>query len=151
MNCLLDTNILLLYLRENRSLATQVDEKFAPLSTSNISVLSVATLGEIRSIAIQNQWGKTRIEKLFQFVQKFPVADINIESIIQRYAEIDAFSQGKLQGTPLATSARNMGKNDHWIAATASVLGLVLLTTDQDFDHLKGKFLEVAYLNTATL
>jgi len=37
-----------------------------------------------------------------------------------------------------------MGKNDLWIAATASVLEATLLTTDFDFDHLKGVFLEVA-------
>jgi tRNA(fMet)-specific endonuclease VapC len=37
-----------------------------------------------------------------------------------------------------------MGKNDIWIAATASVLNAVLLTTDNDFDHLHDEFLTVA-------
>ncbi len=36
-----------------------------------------------------------------------------------------------------------MGKNDLWIAATASVLGARLLTTDNDFEHLKGKYLDL--------
>ncbi len=37
----------------------------------------------------------------------------------------------------------NMGKNDLWIAATASVLNLELLTTDSDFDHLDGEFIKL--------
>ena len=68
---------------------------------------------------------------------------INTESIIKRYAEIDAYSQGNLTDRPLATSARNMGKNDLWIAATASVYEARLLTLDKDFAHLNGVYLEV--------
>ena len=151
MNFLLDTNILLLYLRENKRLAAQIDALYAPLAAPNTSVLSVVTVGEIRSIAIQSQWGVARISKLFQFVQKFPIADIHVETIIQRYAEIDAFSQGRLPGRPLGTSSRNMGKNDLWIAATASVLGLTLLTTDHDFQHLDGQFFDVVQLDLAAL
>ena len=33
-------------------------------------------------------------------------------------------------------SARNMGKNDIWIAATALCYDIELYTTDNDFDHL---------------
>jgi tRNA(fMet)-specific endonuclease VapC len=40
-----------------------------------------------------------------------------------------------------------MGKNDLWIAATASVLKARLLTTDHDFDHLDGIFLDVLYID----
>ena len=36
-----------------------------------------------------------------------------------------------------------MCKNDLWIAATASVLNAKLLTTDADFDHLKGVYLDL--------
>lgn len=71
-------------------------------------------------------------------------ADINVEQIIDTYADIDAYSQNKLHARPLSLTARNMGKNDLWIAATASVLGATLLTTDTDFDHLNGVFLPVA-------
>ena len=62
---------------------------------------------------------------------------------IERYAEIDAFSQGKLKDRPLSISARNMGKNDLWIAATASILNATLLTTDLDFNHLHNVFLNL--------
>jgi predicted nucleic acid-binding protein len=49
----------------------------------------------------------------------------------------------KLEGQPLALSARNMGKNDLWIAATASILALELLTADNDFNHLDPIFLNL--------
>lgn len=38
-----------------------------------------------------------------------------------------------------------MGKNDLWIAATASVLGAILITSDKDFEHLDRKFLTIGY------
>lgn len=44
-------------------------------------------------------------------------------------------------------TARQMGKNDLWIAATASVLKATLLTTDHDFDHLHTVFVEVVYID----
>lgn len=44
-----------------------------------------------------------------------------------------------------------MGKNDLWIAATASVLNLELLTTDSDFDHLGGKYLKLNKINLSAL
>ena len=52
--------------------------------------------------------------------------------IVRAYAPIDVFSHS--QGI-------DMGKNDLWIAATASVTGATLLTTDKDFDHLESAFL----------
>lgn len=101
------------------------------------------SIGELRSFVLQRGWGKSRIAALNEFLQQFVVADINAKDVIERYAEIDAFSQGKLKNHPLLTSARNMGKNDLWIAATASVANAKLITTDADFDHLNGKFLDV--------
>ena len=69
------------------------------------------------------------------------ITDINSQDLIERYAEIDAFSQGKLLDRPLNMTSRNMGKNDLWVAATASVLDATLLTTDLDFNHLHNEFL----------
>ncbi|MEK7254307.1 MAG: PIN domain-containing protein, partial [Bacteroidota bacterium] len=131
--------------------ATKIDTLYAPFDASNTAVLPVVTIGEIRSIAIQSQWGDARMIKLFQFIQKFPIADIHVETIIERYAEIDAFSQGRLPGKSLGMSARNMGKNDLWIAAIASTLGLSLLTTDLDFIHLDRQFLDVVRIDLTTL
>jgi predicted nucleic acid-binding protein len=58
---------------------------------------------------------------------------------------IDAYSQGKHPDYQpiVAFNARNMGKNDLWIAATAFLYGIPLVTTDHDFDHLHPDFIEV--------
>jgi predicted nucleic acid-binding protein len=77
------------------------------------------------------------------FLGQFVVADINSKDVIERYAEIAIFSQGKLSTRPLGKSARNMGKNDLWIAATASVTNAKLLTMDKDFNHLDGVYLDL--------
>jgi predicted nucleic acid-binding protein len=151
MNYLLDTNILLLFLRPKNRFAASIERQYTPFTAPNVAVLSVVTVGEIRSIAIQRQWGEKRVNNLGQYMSRFPIADIHVESIIQRYAEIDEFSQGKLQGQPPGTSARNMGKNDLWISATASVLDLTLLTTDLGFQHLDKAFLNVQWLDLSAL
>jgi len=36
-----------------------------------------------------------------------------------------------------------MGKNDLWIAATAAITESKLMTTDGDFDHLNGIYLDL--------
>lgn len=59
------------------------------------------------------------------------------------YAEIDAYSQGKHLDKKHGLSSRNMGKNDLWIAATALVTNSTLITTDKDFDHLDPEFIKV--------
>jgi tRNA(fMet)-specific endonuclease VapC len=150
MNYLLDTNILLIYIR-SRNAASKIDKTYHPLDLPNRSAISVVNLGEIHSISLQNQWGQSKIKTMETFLQKFPIADINSLSIIQRYAEIEAFSQDKLPQLPLGLTARNMTKNDLWIAATASVLDMTLLTTDQDFRHLHGTFLTLKEIDIKEL
>lgn len=147
MNYLLDTNIMIAYLREPNSTQEYVDKNFAPLEISNDAIISVVTIGEIKTIALKNNWGEKRIEKIEILLNQVTVADINSEDVINRYAEIDAFSQGRLDGKQSNFTARNLGKNDLWIAATASVLDATLLTTDNDFDHLQNEFLQVAKID----
>ena len=104
---LLDTNLLVYSLRNDRRWDI-VCQSYAIEDNNNF--ISVVSLGELWSLAFRNEWGQNGIEKLERLNQSFIIADINIESIIRRYAEIDAFSQGKLKGMQLELSARNMGK-----------------------------------------
>jgi tRNA(fMet)-specific endonuclease VapC len=70
--------------------------------------------------------------------------DIN-QLYLNIYAEIDAYSQRlnpSFENYSFDTP-RNMGKNDLWIASLAALLGLRLITTDADFDHLHNVFFEV--------
>ena len=146
MNYLWDTNILLHYLNES-STAKYIQRKYDLLNSVNQQFISVVSVGEIKSLAKKRDWGNTKLNRLFKLLDKFVIAGINVEEIIERYAEIDAFSQGKLVDKKAKFSSRNMGKNDIWIAATTSVLQITLITTDNDFNHLDKVFLDLEFVN----
>lgn len=143
---LFDTNIILIYLR-NIIMKQMIESRYQPFNLSNSSMVSVVTVGELKAFALKNKWGMSRIRDLEEFLLRFLIIDINTEDVINRYAEIDAFSQGRLDGKKSNFTSRNMGKNDIWISATASVLNATLLTTDNDFDHLHDEFLSVAKID----
>jgi len=72
-----------------------------------------------------------------------PLVRGNHPSVIDAYVEVDLVSQNHPDG------ARNMGKNDLWIAACARAAGATLLTADNDFthlipDHLDGEVIDPA-------
>jgi predicted nucleic acid-binding protein len=145
---ILDTGVLFGYLRSS-TYAEYIERQYSPLSNSNIAAISVVTNAELRSLALQLHWGAKKQQDMHILLRKVPQIDINQETSLQRYAEIDAFSQGKdlSKNLPTGMTARNMGKNDLWIAATASVQSATLITTDKDFDHLNGVFLPVIYVD----
>jgi predicted nucleic acid-binding protein len=137
----LDTNVIVMMLR-NQAFRSDLYQKYS-LSEHDL-IISVVTEGELWSLALQWEWGANRIRLLSQLLQSFIIYPIRVQSIIQSYAEIDAYSQGKWvkKSLPIGVSARNMGKNDIWIAATASVLNATLFTLDKDFVHLDKVFLQ---------
>ncbi len=125
----------------NAVLAQQIEQKLHPFSPTNDAIISVVSIGELYSIALRNKWGEKKLSLLEQFLEQFVIADINIEEIIENYAYLDTYSQGKIEGEPTGYTARNMGKNDLWIAATCLYLNAILLTTDKDFSHLQNKII----------
>lgn len=91
MNYLFDTNILLHYLRGS-SIKTKIDADFQPFASDNYALICVVSVGEIYSLALQNKWSVRKVQTLTDLLSFFVIADIHAEDIIQRYAEIDAFS-----------------------------------------------------------
>lgn len=144
MKYVLDTNIILSYLRKN-DVWGLIETSLQFFDSGTKVYIPAIVIGELQSIAIQNKWGVNKQNELQLFINEFIKIDIISDEVINRYAEIDAFSQGRLEGKALNYSARNMGKNDLWIAATASILNATLITTDKDFQHLHPNFLQVAY------
>jgi tRNA(fMet)-specific endonuclease VapC len=142
---ILDTNIVLHYIRAS-TLYKRIEKEHQLTNPNSTILISIVTKAELLSIAKQRNW--TNPEKL-KILNKgmdnsFIVLDItNDDALLKAYGEIDAYSQGKLAGRTLNNSARNMGKNDLWIAATATVTNSTLITTYQDYDHLNGIFLNV--------
>lgn len=137
----LDTNIFVGYVRDE-PYSRYVDREYAPLERNNIALISVVTKGELLSLAHQFDWGKRKNEQLQRKLNNVRMVPLQSGDLIDRYAEIDAYSQNALDGREMDESDRNMRKNDVWIAATASVVEATLITADGDFDHLDGEFLD---------
>lgn len=109
MKYILDTNILLIYLKHN-SIRSQIEESYSPFSIQNIPIVSTVCLGELESIAMRNNWGYKRMKSMESLVSKCVVTEIHSRDLHKRYGEIDAFSQGKLASRPLLNTSHNMGK-----------------------------------------
>ena len=147
MTYLLDTNIIIHLLRKDLT-GEFIKKQYQLFDNSTRLVVSVITIGELHSFALQRNWGFQRKRDLENILNLLLIADINAPKILQRYAEIDSYSQNRLINKPMPTSARKMGKNDIWIAATASVLQIPLLTTDADFQHLDTIYLDLCKLES---
>lgn len=143
MNLLLDTNILLYLSKNPKRVLGNI-----PVDFDNDRVyLSIVSIGELKSLAFQNNWSIERWDVVKNFYDSCNVLEVN-ESLINAYSQIDAYSQRRNPGYDEYSFAtpRNMGKNDLWIASTAALLGLTLVTTDKDFDHLHQVFMEVRHI-----
>ena len=90
---------------------------------------------------------KENLENLIVNLRPIPIIK---RELLDAYAEIDTYSKGKLTAQPLPTglTARKMGKNDLWIAATTYLSQATLITNDNDFDHLDGVYFKVIKLPT---
>lgn len=146
MDYLLDTNVLIIYSR-SADIAKRIERDHQLFDESNNLAISVVTIGEINSLIAQYDYGERRRESIQNMLDKVLEIDINIRKILDLYGQIDAYSQGNRKDKKGAFTARNMGKNDLWIAATASAFDMVLVTTDKDFGHLEGEFIKLKYID----
>ncbi|EHQ29616.1 PilT protein domain protein [Mucilaginibacter paludis DSM 18603] len=109
-----DTNIVLICIRSDN-----YEEILRFVNPQNVPVyISIATEAEIKSIAIQNNWGMTRRLKLDAFLDQVNIVEIG-QALMNAYVQIDSFSQCRnpaFKMYPFPTH-RNMGKNDLWIAS----------------------------------
>ena len=119
-----DTNFVINYIRRDLPLDSRL-------------VIPIVIVGELEAFALKADWGYQKLTRLQQILNSYPIVDIDRE-LTRVYAQVDAYSQNKLKSflLPKGLTARNMGKNDIWIAATALYLDMKLYTSDGDFDHL---------------
>lgn len=138
MNLLFDTNIILAVVRD--ASGYRLLKYLNP--NEDLVYVSLVNVAEAQSIAFQNRWGYSKMQILEDFFNSVRIINIS-DLLLPTYIGIDAYSQRthpEYKDYPFQTP-RNMGKNDLWIAATTSLLGLKLITTDADFDHLHNSFI----------
>jgi tRNA(fMet)-specific endonuclease VapC len=134
---LLDTNVVVALVRNN-DLGSYLDSTYRLTAGIQPFYVSVVLLGEVRALALKFGWAAARQASLVSLLALFTPLDISYEDVLQAYADIDAHSEAH---------GRTMGKNDLWMAATARAFDLTLLTTDTDFDHLHGAWIDLEWVD----
>jgi tRNA(fMet)-specific endonuclease VapC len=147
---LLDTNMLLGFTRK-AEWAQWTYEQFNLGAESTMVFTSIICRGELLALAEKNGWSGPRRQQLVEVLNRFPTVDINKDIILDCYASLDTWTHGRVPSdvsrpTP-PKPAISMKQNDLWIAATASATGATLITTDKDFDHLHGVWLNRVLIN----
>ena len=140
---LLDTNIVLHATREKSPVSSAVEAQFQLLSSPFRPTISEVTIAELWAFA--QAWGENRKELLRRTIADLLVLPISDARIHHRWAEL--YSHAKSNGMAIQHD-----HNDVWIAATAHVAGLKLLSTDNTaFLPLRGTpWVEVVVLDPKT-
>lgn len=146
-NILIDTCVVIHIIRQSKTGINCIGTLKSFDTNPNI-IISVVTKGELESFSKQNKWGQNKLTQITNFLNQATFIDIQNadQTLLDAYSDIDAFSKRKIvdkSGNLLNGAAKKMGKNDLWIAATALAIDIPVLTTDGDFDHLNGTFINV--------
>jgi tRNA(fMet)-specific endonuclease VapC len=131
----LDTSVLLFLLR-GREVGDLIDRTYGLRASFYLHSISIVTHAELWVLVERNGWGERQQAVVERALSEFVTVDVAGAAIVEAYRKVEAASHG-----------RTMGKNDIWVAATAMIAGLPLITTDTDFQHLDGKLLMVKYVN----
>jgi len=131
----LDTSALLNLLR-GKELGELIDRTYGLRAAPYFHTLSIVTHAELWVLVERNAWGDDKKATVDKALAEFVTVDVSGTPIVTAYRRVEAASIGI-----------TMGKNDIWIAATAMITGLPLVTTDKDFNHLDGKLLQVHYVD----
>lgn len=116
---LLDTNIVLLWTRDNSPVAEALDQQFGLRASSFRPAISEVTVAEL--LAFAEKWGEKRRQLLKGIIDELLVLPISRPEIHQQWAKL--YSHAKASGLAIQ-------HNDVWIAATAKVAGLRLISSD---------------------
>ncbi len=140
MPLLLDTNILLAYIRWGL-LGHYIEATYNLYTLQPTPIISIVTEGEVRALALRHNWGVVKLAELQRLLNSVTIVPLPYRNVIDAYARIDHHC---------VQNGLVVGKNDLWIAATAHVTGATVLTTDRDFDPLHGLFLQRDWVDPAS-
>jgi tRNA(fMet)-specific endonuclease VapC len=136
----LDTPIVLALIR-GKALGSRINRAFGLGTSLHRHVVSIVTSAELLVLAERNSWGDAKRAALELALDNLVVVPVDGEDLINAYVAVSAADHAHPDG------ARNLGKNDIWIAATALYTALPLLTTDKDFRFLHDKLLKVMWIS----
>ena len=88
----LDTNILVHCVREDATW-TEIREEYQLLLIEPTPVISIVTVGELRSLARQWRWGNVKLDRMEFALGYFRIMPVESPVIVDIYAEIDSHFQ----------------------------------------------------------
>lgn len=143
---LLDTNVLLAWMRETPEAVAAIEDLRKRTDISRLAT-SLICKGEMWTLAKSNGWGAPRRERLRGLLASLPTLGINGPEVLDAYSSIQTWTRGKPieapGDVPPLKPGINMRQNDLWIAATAHALDAVLVSSDSDFAPLAGIWFEL--------
>ena len=144
-----DTSIFLTYIRV-KPLREYLQREFQLFRNTATTIISPVVIGELRALSIKQQWGKNRWRLLDELLENTITVDLNQEPVLDAYANLSAYAEGKHPEYSEKRTSETVGKNDLWIAATALVTGSTLVTSDKDFLIFDPTFMEVRHMDAET-
>lgn len=118
---LFDTNIVLHATRQGSPVSVAADAQFQLSQSPFRPAICEVTVAEM--LAFAQSWQERRREHLKRIIDQFLVIPIGDDRIHRQWAEL--YSHAKAHGLPIQHD-----HNDVWIAATAKVAGLKVISTD---------------------
>lgn len=114
------------------------------MSQDVVPLVAAVSVGEIEGFVQRSNWGEKKMNILKKLLSKVMVIDIagQDENLMKAFATLNNYSRNCLPDRPLGRSV-SIGQNDLWIAAVAKAANAELITTDGDFDHLNGSWINV--------
>ena len=137
---LIDTSVLILLARDHMP-GRAVQAQLARPREAPKHLISIVSVGELYAMAVKRNWGDAKIAALVRLLDAFEWVNVNDNGVLPAYASIDARSE---------SLGRQMGKNDIWNAASAHARGVLLVTSDRDFDHLHPTWLTRVLIDPLT-
>lgn len=140
----LDTNVLL-HLIRGQALETKIDQAFGLTSSLHRQIVWIVTEAELWVMADRKGWGEAKRSALQHALDNLVVIPIDGTDLVDAYVRVARADSAAVEG------ARNMGKNDIWIAATSYYTQFPLLTTDKDFRFLHDDLVQVMWVDPSGL
>ena len=118
---LLDTNVVLLATRQNSATAVTIEQQFGLKVSPFRPAICEVTVAEL--LAFAESWGPARKELLRAVIEELLVLPIGRPEIHAEWAKLKSYARAK--GLSI-----QQDHNDIWIAATARVAGMTVISSD---------------------
>lgn len=107
-------------------LKTPEAARFRPHLEGKLVLISFQSVAELQFIACRRNWGPRRLEELRSMLESMVIID-NTADMTELWGALMCEQ---------ATSGRPIAVPDAWVATTAILAGVPLVTNDRDFDYI---------------